>query len=404
MKRLATPPLLSALFALLCALNLQSAFAYPETYAGVAVGSNYAEDRHWVYAPAIPDSSTASKVTGVGQAYANAYNTGKLGASATTSSTRTYSVAWITDTLYLNLPQAIPSADGMILLLQLHGGMASNWNVTYPDAYSQLVVTVEDDGLVLANACVVVQNYGVGGLWAPPLCDAAWLNQFLEPMNLANYPAIGSPGHAFTFNSPLYMILKGVTPAAFNGKELTVRIWVTVEGPASAGFLNTLEFDPDHPIALYASSTQSKIDLPPGATYHSESGMGVSQAPVVVPAPPSLDVDASVNATKYDALTDGLITLRYLFGLTGQWMTSSALGGTATRTDPDVIKSYLDGMRTKLDVDGNGTSDALTDGLLILRYLFGLRDDALIGGAVGPLATRQTASDIVQYIETLMPQ
>src|SRR5262249_26309864 len=31
----------------------------------------------------------------------------------------------------------------------------------------------------------------------------------------------------------------------------------------------------------------------------------------------TLDVDASVIATKYDALTDGLLVLRYLFGLTG---------------------------------------------------------------------------------------
>ena len=58
--------------------------------------------------------------------------------------------------------------------------------------------------------------------------------------------------------------------------------------------------------------------------------------------PLSLDVDGSLTATKYDALTDGLLTPRYLFGLTGTSLTAGALGGTATRTDPAVIKAYLD--------------------------------------------------------------
>jgi len=41
--------------------------------------------------------------------------------------------------------------------------------------------------------------------------------------------------------------------------------------------------------------------------------------------------------------------------------------------------------------------------LLIIRYLFNLRGDALIKGAVDPLATRTTAADIEAYLQTLMP-
>jgi len=123
-----------------------------------------------------------------------------------------------------------------------------------------------------------------------------------------------------------------------------------------------------------------------------------STAPVA-----TLDVDVSVTATKYDALTDGLLILRYLFGLTGTSMTTGALGGTATRTDPVAIKGYLDAIRGSLDIDGNGKADALTDGLLIIRYLFGLRDAALITGAFDPAGSRKTATDIQTYIQTLMP-
>jgi predicted outer membrane repeat protein len=83
--------------------------------------------------------------------------------------------------------------------------------------------------------------------------------------------------------------------------------------------------------------------------------------------------------------------------------TGSALGGTATRTDPAAIATYLDGIRASLDVDGNGAADALTDGLLILRYMFGLRGSSLVNGAVDPLGTRKTAQKIEAYIPLLMP-
>jgi len=54
-------------------------------------------------------------------------------------------------------------------------------------------------------------------------------------------------------------------------------------------------------------------------------------------------------------------------------------------------------------VDGNGQIDALTDGLLTLRYLFGLQGDTLINGVVADDATRKTAEEIETHLETLMP-
>jgi hypothetical protein len=117
----------------------------------------------------------------------------------------------------------------------------------------------------------------------------------------------------------------------------------------------------------------------------------------------TLDADASITASRYDGLTDGLLVTRYLLGLTGTALTNGALGSTATRTDPTAIKSYLDSIRTSLDIDGNGTADPLTDGLLIIRYLFGLRGSSLIAGAYDPLGSRHTAADIETYIQSLMP-
>jgi hypothetical protein len=117
----------------------------------------------------------------------------------------------------------------------------------------------------------------------------------------------------------------------------------------------------------------------------------------------SLDIDLSRAETKYDALTDGLLVIRYLFGLSGSALINGAVGPTATRTTPMQIGDYLTDIKPALDVDGNGQADALTDGLLIIRYLFGLRGNSLVAGAVDPLATRKTASEIESYIQSLMP-
>jgi Ca2+-binding RTX toxin-like protein len=56
-----------------------------------------------------------------------------------------------------------------------------------------------------------------------------------------------------------------------------------------------------------------------------------------------------------------------------------------------------------LDIDANGSVDALTDALIILRYLFGLRGQALINGAIADNAMRTEAADVEAYIQSLMP-
>ena len=56
-----------------------------------------------------------------------------------------------------------------------------------------------------------------------------------------------------------------------------------------------------------------------------------------------------------------------------------------------------------LDIDANGSVDALTDGLIILRYLFNLRGDSLVNGALGDNAMRTNSADVAAYIQSLMP-
>ncbi len=114
------------------------------------------------------------------------------------------------------------------------------------------------------------------------------------------------------------------------------------------------------------------------------------------------DIDANGG---YDALTDGLLTMRYLFGFRGDTLIANAVGPNAQRSTAADIEAYLAfaGSAGMLDIDGNGANDALTDGLLIMRYLFGFRGATLIDSAVAPDATRTTAEQIETFITFFIP-
>jgi hypothetical protein len=93
---------------------------------------------------------------------------------------------------------------------------------------------------------------------------------------------------------------------------------------------------------------------------------------------------------------DGLTILKYLFEVTGE-----ALYGQR-RENPGQIEGFLDLVKRSglLDLDGNGLADALTDGILLCRYLMGYRGDQLTVAAVDLTAgTRLNAADIVVFIE-----
>jgi len=108
-------------------------------------------------------------------------------------------------------------------------------------------------------------------------------------------------------------------------------------------------------------------------------------------APTARTLVADGNGTA-DALSDGILILRYLFDPEGAWNVNDALGQGATRTTRETIKAFLDGhVSTVLDPDGNGTADALSDGILILRYLFDPTGAWNVNDALGAGATRTTA-------------
>ena len=68
-----------------------------------------------------------------------------------------------------------------------------------------------------------------------------------------------------------------------------------------------------------------------------------------------------------------------------------------------MIASYLTEADSQLDIDGDGESKPLTDGLLLIRYLFGFSGDSLVSGAIGSDATRNTAEAVEGYIKNRLP-
>jgi hypothetical protein len=114
----------------------------------------------------------------------------------------------------------------------------------------------------------------------------------------------------------------------------------------------------------------------------------------------SFDIDESLAA---QPLTDGLLVIRYLFGFSGDALVSGAVDGAASRGDAGGIETYLKSAEAQLDIDDDGEAGPLTDGLLLIRYLFGFSGEALVAGAVGEGAQRKNSDDIAAYIEARIP-
>ena len=136
--------------------------------------------------------------------------------------------------------------------------------------------------------------------------------------------------------------------------------------------------------------TSTASDMLPGGNT-SEFGPN-THLPIV------LDIDAN-GVT--DPLTDGLLVLRFLFGFTGPTLTNSAVGNGCMRCTASEIASHITELDLVLDIDDNDQLEPLTDGLMILRWLFGFTGTTLTGGAVGGGCGRCDATAIAPYLQSI---
>lgn len=115
------------------------------------------------------------------------------------------------------------------------------------------------------------------------------------------------------------------------------------------------------------------------------SVIGVTQGCVI-----DIDGNQTISAT-----TDGLMLLRAMLGLTGTAVTTGATITGAPRTSWEQIAPYVH--LAALNLDGSGNTSAATDGVLLLRAMFGLTGTAVTNG----IATNgQTWTTIRNYLNT----
>lgn len=114
----------------------------------------------------------------------------------------------------------------------------------------------------------------------------------------------------------------------------------------------------------------------------------------------SLDIDG--NGQKH-AFTDGLLIARALLGFTENALIDGAVALDAPYKTAEQIQARIHNLGDLLDIDGNGVTDALTDGLMVLRYLLGISSESLVMDAVAPDATRSNLDEILLHLDGMMP-
>ena len=114
----------------------------------------------------------------------------------------------------------------------------------------------------------------------------------------------------------------------------------------------------------------------------------------------TLDIDDSAPTTPYDAASDGVLLLRYLLGFRDDALISGAISPVARRNATQIAQ-HIELNRLRFDVDGDGQTLALTDGVMILRRLLGITDAAAI--TQGVKNSSRTDADVVSAIDALKP-
>ncbi|MCJ8269001.1 MAG: carboxypeptidase-like regulatory domain-containing protein, partial [Psychrosphaera sp.] len=111
----------------------------------------------------------------------------------------------------------------------------------------------------------------------------------------------------------------------------------------------------------------------------------------------NLDIDGNGEVQPF---TDGMLIVRYLFGSRGDALIEGVIASDATRTTAAEIEAIIQGGidNNVLDIDGDGAVLPFTDGFLVIRYLFGSRGDLLINQAISGTAIRTTAAEIDAFL------
>ena len=124
-------------------------------------------------------------------------------------------------------------------------------------------------------------------------------------------------------------------------------------------------------------------------------------------APQILNIDNS-SGMVYDAATDGALLVRYLFGMRGAALINNARGTGTSMRDAAQIEAYLAANIARFDVDGDGKTLPMTDGLMILRRMLSPAAATTDAAAMAAITVKakmggRSDVDVVNAIDALRP-
>ena len=104
----------------------------------------------------------------------------------------------------------------------------------------------------------------------------------------------------------------------------------------------------------------------------------------------------------FQPLSDGILVMRWRFGFTGDALVEGAIDPGCTYCEPEQVVDHLQSLTAQLDIDGDGETESLTDGLLLLRWGFGFRGEPLVQGAIDPSDCQRCAAPAIEtYLESI---
>lgn len=314
-------------------------------------------------------------------------------------------LSWTAATRTVSCQGAPAAATGNVTVVvpDCASGTAYAWNATARTVSCQPAAGATTPAASVAIVFSLPNCLAGAVTWSPAAgilsCPAAAPPASIAPLSGSGQAAaVGTP-----FDNSLIVVVRDAGGNPYPGVEVTFH--VPPSGAAATLFESTVVTDAD---GLASASASANMAL--GAYAVSATAAGLPSAATfdltntAALAPPAitLNIDRSTD-TAYDSLTDGLLILRHMFGMRGEALTDGAVATTALRNDPVAITTALDNMAGALDIDDNGAVDALTDGMLILRYMFGLRGAALVTGAVAADARAASATAVEARLQALTP-
>ena len=253
-------------------------------------------------------------------------------------------------------------------------------------------------GIVMAPASVraVLNPLGVTKAFAPATVTLSATTTLT--ITLSNSNAVALNGVAFTNTYPALVVNAAAPNAVISGAGCSGTLTATSGGgslalsagviPASATCTYSVTVT-SNTIGIYTDASGS-VTTPVAL-----NSAAVSATLTVTTAQCFLDLDGDGIV---DPATDGLILFRTMAGLSGSSAVVGAVGSSPTRSTWNAIRPYIN--LPLFDIDGNGVTDAKTDGLMLMRMMLKMSGNAVIADAVGAGASRFSWIAIRNYVNT----